>query len=205
MGLLFWKLLPFLFQTQYPLAPLSEELGCSPTLSFLSDPERYRQEGPFYYFDPLQLAGEDSFARYREAELKHGRVAMLAMTEVIAVPLVKRLGGLPRDFCEGIAGRSAPFSVMDYVKVLAVCGALEIFVFVQRNPRDMPGDYGVGFFGIRDKTANEKLLWVELENGRLAMMGITGFIISDFITHGKPWLEQWLGFMERWVDLAESI
>jgi hypothetical protein len=50
-----------------PIA-LQEELGCSPTLSFIF---RRNGEKPLY-FDPLGLATDDNFARMREAELKHG-------------------------------------------------------------------------------------------------------------------------------------
>lgn len=202
--LLLWRILPLLWQMQP--SPLNTgfdgELGCSPTLSFLADPERYRIEGPFVYFDPLRLADEENFAEYRESELKHGRVAMLAMSEVILVPVLKRFGGLPLNFPEGISG--LPGSIVDYAKILGVSGLLELFVFVQRDPKDMPGDYGVGFFGVRDKTANENQLVVELEHGRLAMMGVIGFVVSDLLTNGVPWLQQWLNLLEQWVKLTEG-
>jgi hypothetical protein len=56
------------FALSAPPVPLQEELGCSPTLSFIF---RRDAEKPFY-FDPLGLATDDNFARMREAELKHG-------------------------------------------------------------------------------------------------------------------------------------
>ena len=41
--------------------------------------------GPFGFFDPLGLAPPDkeNFAKYRESEIKHGRIAMLAVLGVI--------------------------------------------------------------------------------------------------------------------------
>lgn len=49
------------------MAPhLSEELGCSPTLSILLDANRYwidgleRMKNPFFFFDPLQLATDEN-------------------------------------------------------------------------------------------------------------------------------------------------
>lgn len=42
--------------------------------------------GPFGYFDPLGLGPttKKDFAKYRESELKHGRVAMLAFLGIVA-------------------------------------------------------------------------------------------------------------------------
>ena len=73
-GLLIW--FPIACTTGFS-APVSlrEELGSSPTLSVLFP----RDDGDLVYFDPLGLANDENFARYREAELKHGRVAMVAV------------------------------------------------------------------------------------------------------------------------------
>jgi Chlorophyll A-B binding protein len=179
--------------------PLAEELGCSPTLSWLKDPARYAAEGRgFVYFDPLGLATDANFARYRESELKHGRVAMLAVAQVLLVPLLKDVEVLPADFPENIL--SSFKHPGDATKVILTCFILEAFVFVQRDFNAMPGDYGTGFFGVRDKAANEEKLVAELEHGRLAMIGIVGYLASDYISHGKPWPEQWMELAERYTQ-----
>ena len=49
---------------QRKIPKLEDELGLSPTLSFLSG----RSD---VFFDPLNLATDENFARLREAELKH--------------------------------------------------------------------------------------------------------------------------------------
>jgi hypothetical protein len=33
---------------------------------------------------------------------------------------------------------------------------LETQVFIQSDPQDMPGDYGLGYFGRRDKARHER-------------------------------------------------
>jgi hypothetical protein len=65
--------------TAYSASPvqLSEELGCSPTLAQVFGKETV-------YFDPLGIATDTNFARLREAELKHGRVAMAAVLGLYA-------------------------------------------------------------------------------------------------------------------------
>jgi Chlorophyll A-B binding protein len=185
---------------------LSDEIGCSPTLSFLLDRERYqaqsavrRRTRPSYYFDPLGVATDENFARLREAELKHGRVAMLAMTQVISIPFCKSVDWIPHDFPETIVYSVQNLASTDALRVLATCAFLELFVFVQRDPKDMPGDYGTGYLGLRDKAANEENLVVELENGRLAMIGFVGFLVSDYLMKGQSWLEQWLSLLQRWI------
>jgi hypothetical protein len=142
----------------------------------------------------------------RESELKHGRIAMLATLEVMLVPIWQRLQWLPPDFPQGIYQKiQSPIfleqqlpSIM--VQVLSACALLELFILVQKDPTDMPGDYGTGYFGLRDKSLHENQLIVELEHGRLAMIGIAGFVTSDFLTNGQPWTEQWIAMYDKIVQ-----
>jgi len=182
---------------------LSEELGCSPTLSTLLN--RGGNSEPSFYFDPLELARDDNFARLREAELKHGRVCMLAVAEIIFIPIIKRIGFFKsvipnlQDISDSVLYNNR-INGFQMFQVVAVCAVLEAFVFWQRDPKAMPGDYGLAYFGLRDKGLHEEKLVVELENGRLAMIGFVGFLASDFVTGGESWLDQWLVFFTKWVD-----
>ena len=106
------------------IPPLEQELGSSPTLSRVLGKENY-------FFDPLSLASDENFARYREAELKHGRVAMLATIGMVA---------------PGVKGESlTAFELLkslkpgQYLEILGTCAFLEAFVFVQQDAKDMPG------------------------------------------------------------------
>lgn len=78
-----------IFPKSRPLLPLSQELGCSPTLSTLLKPlynDGNSNSKNLIYFDPLGLANHDNFARLRESELKSGRVCMLALVHTILLP-----------------------------------------------------------------------------------------------------------------------
>jgi Chlorophyll A-B binding protein len=181
---------------------LSDELGCSPTLSILLDRDRYSAKGPFVYFDPLKFATDENFARLREAELKHGRVAMLAMAEIMLIPVLKSVDLVSQEFPESLVYGLPHLQPGDIFKVVFACSILEAYVFVQKDPKDMPGDYGTGFFGLRDKAAHEDKLVVELEHGRLAMVGFVGFLASDILTKGQSWLEQWLLLVDKGLELV---
>ena len=194
---------------------LSEELGCSPTLSLLfqndNGPRNRRRRDSLslsdatstnlFYFDPVGFARDDNFARLREAELKHGRICMLATLEIMLVPLLKR-STLAQDWVPGLRECSEsilfdnPVSLLEILKVAAACGLLETFVFWQKDPKDMPGDYGIGYFGLRDYGRHEDELVMELEHGRLAMVGFIGALASDVVTRGESWVDYWL----RWFE-----
>lgn len=131
---------------------IESELGCSPTLSLFF--------GNGFYFDPLGLADDENFARYREAELKHGRVAMLATVGMvlpnILVEVANKIDFI--DFSPVPSGLNA-FRELDLVvwaQIVVTCGFLETLVFYQRDKKDMPGDYGTGYFGLRDKGRHER-------------------------------------------------
>jgi light-harvesting complex I chlorophyll a/b binding protein 1 len=168
--------------------PLSEEIGTSPTLSY-------------EYFDPLNFATEDNFAILREAELKHGRIAMLAVLGNF-VPDIWRETIVPPSsillspshllsFQEVPCGIKALTTVpiVGWIQIVAFIGFLERKVFVQKNPRDMPGDYGTGYFGTRNKGENERSLRSELENGRLAMIAFLGQIVAEIFTGHSVWYQ----------------
>ena len=138
-------------------APISiaDELGTSPTFQNK-------------YFDPLNLANEDNFASLREAELKHGRVAMLAVLgntlpdlfrDQIVPPetmLISPSNNLSfQNIPSGLdALRVVP--VFGWFQIVLLIGILESKVFIQRDEKDMPGDYQLGYLGLRNKARHER-------------------------------------------------
>ena len=89
---------------------------------------------PTGFFDPLKLATEDNFADYRARELKHGRVAMLAVIGYI-VPEVYRFGGdiapgLPfADVPNGVAALNAIPS-LGWAQMFFLVGAVDYYGFL---------------------------------------------------------------------------
>eukprot|EP00586_Coscinodiscus_wailesii_P020749 CAMPEP_0172515858 /NCGR_PEP_ID=MMETSP1066-20121228/271472_1 /TAXON_ID=671091 /ORGANISM="Coscinodiscus wailesii, Strain CCMP2513" /LENGTH=128 /DNA_ID=CAMNT_0013297085 /DNA_START=245 /DNA_END=628 /DNA_ORIENTATION=+ len=79
-----------------------------------------------------------------------------------------------------------------WAQIVFFVGILETKVFVQQSGNDMPGDYGVGYFGLVDKARHEEELSAELENGRLAMIA---FFVQVFLelssgeSVGQLWIE----------------
>ena len=130
-----------------PPITVQEEIGISPTLSVFS----------VGYFDPLRFANDDNFSVQREAELKHGRVCMMATLGMAFSDkeVIESLihGSLPLQTVEPAIHALTPIHAAG---ILTICGILETQVFVQRDPSDMPGDYGLGFFGRRDKARHER-------------------------------------------------
>jgi hypothetical protein len=172
-----------------------------------------------FFFDPLNLATDENFATYREAELKHGRVAMIGVVSCTASTIFKEIEKVNQEGNFQLILKSlfsplaatpnnAPSSVKevvvkvridlqqllpvpspiillqdwtvwDYVRMIIVCGIIETFVWVQADPQDMPGDYQVGYLGVRDKGLHERSLVSELENGRLSMMVMLYYFALD--------------------------
>jgi hypothetical protein len=169
---------------------LQEELGSSPTLSFLLQ----REEEVF--FDPLGLATDDNFSRYREAELKHGRVAMLAVVGSLIPYSMQHFNKdhLVSDLQQGKVPslyhlfHDYEWTISGVIRFVVLCGFLETLVLVQISPQDMPGDYGLGYWGVRDKGKHERSLVCELENGRLAMIVMFYYLVRDVLE--KPFYRE---------------
>ena len=164
---------------------------------------------PVGLFDPLGLgakADEKTLKRYREAELTHGRVAMLAVVGFLVGEAVEGSSFLFDAQITGPAiSHLAQVPPLFWVLLTTAIGAAEQkraeigWVEPENVPvaqpgllRDsyIPGDLGFDPLGLKPSDAEELqvLQTKELQNGRLAMLGAAGFLAQE-LTDGKGILE----------------
>uniref|UniRef100_A0A0G4FL36 Uncharacterized protein n=1 Tax=Chromera velia CCMP2878 TaxID=1169474 RepID=A0A0G4FL36_9ALVE len=175
--------LPFLPQPQDLNGEMAGDVGFDP-LGFSS-----------YYRDP-QNPSWFKLEYFREAEVKHGRIAMLAALGALHVEL---LGPVPIDPFIKITEKSA-YDAFCHLLVtnpvyfwatLIALHAIEVTslgatAFMMTNPdaQREPGDYNLRFFGY-DKLSPEKkkdLQTKEIKNGRLAMIAMIGMLHMNRVT-----------------------
>jgi len=153
---------------------------------------------PLGVYDPLGwLDGEpESFERRRAVERKHGRIAMAAMVGVIVHNNHITFDGYLSP-SKDLKFSDVPTGV-DGIRAIPTAGLLQIlFFFALVELAWLPasqydGDYGVGWFGENIENPEEKArkLNAELNNGRAAMMGIMGNMVTEVLT-GQTMYEQY--------------
>jgi hypothetical protein len=142
----------------------------------------------------LDGADAERFDRLRTVEIKHGRIAMLAVLGHIHTTFGARLPGnidaSGTSFASiktGIAGLG-DIPTAGLVQIVAFIGFLEIFVMKDDGKGEFPGDFRHGIFkwsGTQEEL-NEKRS-IELNNGRAAQMGILGLMVHEQLT-GEPYV-----------------
>merc|ERR1719373_1461801 len=166
----------------------------SAALPFLPYPQNLKgYVGEEIGFDPLRISDYFPMDYLREAELKHSRIAMLAITGYIAVDL-----GFTLPFAQGVSSAEAhnfsiergvfgvvgiPIGFFEMVSWLAVQEML------QGSGRE-PGNFGFGLKYLDGKSEEEikKIKMWELKNGRLAMFAIGGAATQAVLTgNGFPY------------------
>merc|ERR1711906_69672 len=164
---------------------------------------------PVGFFDPLgfaEKATDATLARYREAELAHGRVAMLA---VIGFLVGEKVEGSSFLFDAQISGPAITHitQVPDgfWAVIIAFIGAAEAsraeigWVDPADCPVDQPGllkdDYTPGDLkfdplGLKPEDEEEFVIMQtkELQHGRLAMLAAGGFLAQEAVD-GKGIIE----------------
>jgi hypothetical protein len=164
---------------------------------------------PVGFFDPLgfaEKADENTMKRYREAELTHGRVAMLAAVGFLVGEKVEGSSFLFDAQITGPAiGHLAQVPVGFWVALTVAIGAAEQtratvgWVEPENVPVDqpgllradyVPGDIGFDPLGLRPSDPEElKVMQTkELQNGRLAMLAAAGFMAQELVD-GKGIIE----------------
>lgn len=132
--------------------------------------------------------------RLREAELKHGRVSMLAFLGILVGEAVEFSSPLYGDKVVGPA--IYQFQEADQLTgfgfVFAIVGLISIVegYGVQRNWADgkmradiTPGDLNWDPLGLKpsDSAKLAELQTKEINNGRLAMIGVAGMIVQELV------------------------
>jgi len=157
--------------------------------------------GPLGFFDPLGYCSDDDVTAgkvrfFREAELKHGRVAMLASFGFLVAEQFHPLFGGDIDVPSYIAFQETPLQAFFFPTVLSLA-VFEIFsIFSFENPKDglwtikedhSAGDFGFDPMGLKPTNPAElaEMQTKELNNGRLAMIGIAGMVGQELASGAK--------------------
>lgn len=166
-------------------------------------------------FDPLGFAKtKEDLLKYRSAEIKHCRLAMLAaagwpISELVDGGLAKTLN-LPTELtADGLAPSLLNGGLLSVSPIywLAVVGAA---AFVEVNglalKKDAPGDFGFDPLGLYPKDKAEQFLRQEseLRHGRTAMLGIVGFAFQEFVLKSPVTQETPIFFEPIWKVLGDA-
>jgi hypothetical protein len=156
-------------------APASQKASSSTSLkAFENEPGVLAPTG---YFDPAKLSSgisQETFDAYRTAELKHGRVCMLAVLGYVATETYRFpfdiAPGLPcADVPSGIAAIQAiPF--LGWAQIIALIGAVDYYGFL--------GDFDYGKLDLQPEEYKKRQTQ-ELQHGRLAMLAFLELIRHD--------------------------
>ena len=152
---------------------------------------------PLGFFDPLGLASAENFEQYRTAELKHGRVAQLAVIGYVVPEVFK----FPFDIAPGVPCTSVPSGIAA-ISAIPALGWFQMFFLI--GAVDYYGFLILGDTEAKDKSPEElkELKTKELNNGRLAMIAtlellrhdsqklVGGMYADDNLITGLPFLYQ---------------
>jgi hypothetical protein len=166
--------------------------------------------GPLGFFDPIGFCSDCSEGKlcfYREVEVKHGRVGMLASVGFLVAEQFHPLFGGNVDVPSYIAFQQTPLQTFWPVVVAAIAipevfsvfsfqepwateflpdGKVNSATWTVRTDRE-PGDLGFDPLGLKPKDPEglKKMQTKELNNGRLAMLAAAGMIAQELATGQK--------------------
>jgi hypothetical protein len=157
---------------------------------------------PMNYFDPLGFsttvdAGKLLF--YREVELKHGRVAMLAALGILVGEQFHPLFGGDIDVPAAFAFQQTPLEAFwpAVVAAIAIPEIYSVFSFKEPGLKSAnqwtiredhePGNLGFDPLGLKPTDPKElkEMQTKELNNGRLAMIATAGMIAQELANGNK--------------------
>lgn len=195
---------------------VSENADRSASLPFLKRPQMLDGTLPGDRgFDPFNFSSDASALQwYRDSELRHSRIAMLAAvgwplaelfhkniaTNFGLEPALTETGKVPSVLNGGLLTLTSP---LFWVAAISATAALE---FLSTKNQNSTGDYGFDPLGLGGKTDKQKFFMSEAElfNGRLAMLAITGFALQEFFTNTAV-INQTPIFFKPFADVASQL
>jgi len=171
-------------------------------------------------FDPFGLVQTKmDLKNYREAEIKHARLAMLAaagwpLSELFdkkiagifgLVPLLDEANRVP-SVLNGGMGKVSPIYWSACV-LFAAMTELYVEYGASDKPGYYPGKLGFDPFGLypKDEKGQKWMETAEIKNGRLAMIAITAFAAQEFVSHVAVVDQVPFLFKPIWQVLSEGV
>jgi len=147
-------------------------------------------------FDPLGFAkSEEDLMNFREAEIKHARLAMLAaagwpLSELFDKKIASGLGLNPLlDSADRVPsllnGGLGKVNIAYWVACVGVAAAIDLYGISRKSsPGYTPGDLGFDPLGVmpKDEAGIKNMQLAEIKNGRLAMIAITAFAVQEAVS-----------------------
>lgn len=156
---------------------------------------------PTGFFDPIGFAQEgitlNEVKRYREAEIQHGRVAMLATVGYLSGEAISGPFGIVGPANDQLQQMPLPAFVLLTVGIAAAelrraqigwiepnLGSWTTTLFTLREGY-YPGDVGFDPLGLKptEPQAFKNMQTREIQNGRLAMLGAAGMCAQELVNH----------------------
>mmetsp|Transcript_16739 Transcript_16739/g.24997 ORF Transcript_16739/g.24997 Transcript_16739/m.24997 type:complete len:257 (+) Transcript_16739:62-832(+) len=163
------------FRFEVPAVPLvpKEQPGVTAPLGFF-DPAGFAEGGLMTF-----KGDETGFKHLRAAEIKHGRVAMMAALGNVAAYYWKLPGF--EEVPTGLAAFGTEQGVKGFAALFCLVGLKEASDW--KPSKDEPGSYGDPFnFGQYTPEMRTK----ELNNGRMAMFAVMGQLVAEMATGLDP-------------------
>lgn len=177
-------------------ARVSTELNYekSKALPFMPYPENLKGYVGDVGFDPLRFSDFVPMDFLREAEIKHGRICMLAWLGFVSVDVGFRIYPFPEAY-EGLTSVTAHDALVEQgamSQIFLWCGLAEVISTIaviqmlEGSGRE-PGDYGldpIGFLKGKSEEEKNEMKLREIKNGRLAMLAFSGVVTQAVLTQG---------------------
>jgi len=167
----------------------------SEALPFLPYPENLEGYVGDVGFDPLRFSDFAPMDFLREAELKHGRICMLAWTGFCAVDLGAKIYPFPEAY-EGLTSITAHDALVQngamsqiflWITVAETISTVALIQMLYEDSGREPGDFGLdplGFLNGKSEEEVNRMKLRELKNGRLAMLAFSGVVTQSVLTQG---------------------
>jgi len=158
---------------------------------------------PLDFWDPAGLCTDEAtFRKYRTAEIKHGRVAMMAAIG-LTVAHGNKFPWIDPGTSAGLAAFESPSAAQAFGTLFIGAGFYELWFWTESESKE-PGNFGdpSGWMTTFPSLKYESdLRNRELNNGRFAMFVVIGILVAEQQT-GLDGVDQLNAAVRRWGEMG---